>query len=165
MNPLERKAADLRDIFQGLVKHFKTVNSAAACWSHAQLNMQEMRVVEFIGEKGPRIMRELAEELGVAVNTVTGIVDELEELKLVSRQKSPEDRRINRVELTESGRSTYGEVSEMTLRFMCTMLGALTEDEQEIFMVLFRKIARAARTGAQALVAAPEDGSNNSIHE
>lgn len=158
MKPLERKAADLRDIFQGLVKHFKMVNSAAANGSHARLNMQELRVIEFIGENGPKMMRELAEELGVAVNTVTGIVDELEEMKLVSRQKSSKDRRIIRVELTDSGRSTFGEATNLTLRFMGNMLEALTEEEQEIFMVLFRKIARAARTGAQALVATPEAG-------
>ncbi len=153
MKPLERKAADLRDIFRALVKHFKLVNTAAANnASHDRLNMQELRVVEFIGENGPKIMRELAEELGVAVNTVTGIVDELEEMNLVSRQKSPKDRRIIRVELTESGRSTFQEATDLTRRFMGNMLESLTEEEQEIFMVLFRKIARGAGSGAKALM-------------
>ena len=152
MKPLERKAEDLRDIFHGLVKHFKLVNSAAANASHDRLNMQELRGVEFIGENGPKIMRELAEELGVAVNTVTGIVDELEEMKLVSRQKSPKDRRIIRVELTDSGRTTFQEATDLTRRFMGNMLESLTEEEQEIFMVLFRKIARGAKSGAKALM-------------
>lgn len=155
MKPLERRAADLRDIFHALVKHFKMVNSAAANASHDRLNMQELRVVEFIGENGPKIMRELGEELGVAVNTVTGIVDELEDMKLVTRQKSPEDRRIIRVELTEAGRATFREATDLTRRFMGNMLEALTEEEQEIFMVLFRKIARGARSGAKALVTNP----------
>ena len=158
MKPLERKAADLRDIFQGLIKHFKMLNSAAANGSHVSLSCQELRVVEFIGENGPKIMRELAEELGVAVNTVTGIVDELEKMKLVSRLKSPEDRRIIRVELTEAGRATYMEATNLTLGFMANMLRSLSQEEQEIFMVLFQKIARAARSGAQALVASPTDG-------
>ena len=103
-------------------------------------------------------MRELAEELGVAVNTVTGIVDELEKMKLVSRLKSPEDRRIIRVELTEAGRATYMEATDLTLGFMANMLRSLSQEEQEIFMVLFQKIARAARSGAQALVASPTEG-------
>ncbi len=145
MKPPDRKAADLRDIFRELIKQFKKVHSAAATGSHTRLNNQELRVIEYVGEHGHKIMRELGEELGVAVNTVTGIVDELEAKKLVSRQKSSDDRRIIRVELTPAGQEIYQEATDLTLRFMEEMLGALTEQEQEVFMGLFHKIGRATR--------------------
>lgn len=118
----------------------------AANGPHVELNMQELRVIEFLGNEGPRMMRELAEHLTVAVNTITTIVDGLEKKELAARRRSEEDRRVVHVELTELGDEVYRSLVEVNLRLFRSMLGALTEDEQEIFMVLFRKIARAGRS-------------------
>src|SRR5215475_6936405 len=98
MSPLDRRAADLRDAVQDIMKQFQCVNAAAANGPHVELNMQELRVVEFIGNEGPKMMRELAEYLALAVNSVTSIVDGLEHKGLVRRQRSEEDRRVVRVE-------------------------------------------------------------------
>jgi MarR family 2-MHQ and catechol resistance regulon transcriptional repressor len=146
MVPLDRKAADLRDVVQDILKQFQCVNAAAANGPHASLNVQELRVVEFLGSEGPRMMRELAEYLTVAVNSITSIVDSLEKKDFVRRQRSEEDRRVIRVELTEAGREIAASLMEVNMRLFRTMLGALTEEEQDIFMVLFRKIARAGRS-------------------
>src|SRR5262245_15794775 len=153
MTPLDRKAADLRDIVQDIMKQFQSVNAAAANGPHVELNMQELRVVELLGDEGPKMMRELAEHLKVAVNSMTSIADGLENKKLVGRHRSEEDRRVVRVELTESGKEIYRSLLEVNMRLFRSMLGALTEDEQEIFLVLLRKIARAGKT--QILQMAP----------
>lgn len=145
MNALDRKAADMREMVQDIMKQFQTVNAAAANGPHAELNMQELRVVEHLGEHGPRMMRELSVHLTVAVNSVTSIVDGLERKSLVRRQRSEEDRRIVHVELTDAGRVVCQDLDNMHRRLFRSMLGALTVDEQEIFLVLLRKIARASR--------------------
>ena len=146
MTSLDRRAADLQELVQDIMKQFECLNSKAANGPHAELNIQELRLIEFLGNEGPRMMRELAEHLTVAVNSVTSIVDHLESKGLVHRQRSEEDRRVIRVELTPSGQEIHQFCVELHLRLFRSMLGALTEDEQEIFMVLFRKIARAGRT-------------------
>jgi DNA-binding MarR family transcriptional regulator len=151
MTPLDRRAADLQDVVQDILKQFQSVNTEVANGPHADLNVQELRIVEFLGKDGPRIMRELAEHLTVAVNTITTIVDHLERKALVRRQRSDEDRRIIRVELTDSGRAIHKSLVEANLRLLRSMLGALAEDEQDIFMVLFRKIARAGRLQIHAI--------------
>jgi DNA-binding MarR family transcriptional regulator len=153
MSPLDRRAADLQDLVQDILKQFQCVNAAAANGPHVELNMQELRVVELLGNEGPRMMRELAEHVALAVNSVTSIVDGLERKELVRRQRSEEDRRVVRVELTDSGREIYQSLVEVNLRLFRSMLGVLNDDEQEIFMVLFRKIARAGRL--QVLQMAP----------
>jgi MarR family 2-MHQ and catechol resistance regulon transcriptional repressor len=153
MKSLDRRAMDLQDVVQDILKQFQCINAAAANGPHAGLNMQELRVVEFLGQEGPRMMRELAEHLTVAVNTMTAIVDSLERKKLVRRQRSKEDRRVIRVELTGLGQQVYASLVEVNLRLFRSMLGALTEDEQEIFMVLFRKIARAGRSQVHQIAA------------
>jgi DNA-binding MarR family transcriptional regulator len=81
----------------------------------------------------------------------------LETKGLLRRQRSAEDRRVVRVELTDAGQETYRTCVEMHLRFNRSILGTLTEDEQEIVLVLFRKIARAARSQVQQLSATGTD--------
>ena len=48
--------------------------------------------------------------------------------------------------LSVTGAITVGTAALMILGIQPILLGALTEDEQEIFLVLFRKIARAGRS-------------------
>jgi DNA-binding MarR family transcriptional regulator len=152
MTVLDRRAADLQDVVQDILKQFQCVNAAAANGPHVELNMQELRVVEFLGNEGPRMMRELADHLTVAVNSMTSIVDSLEHKRLVHRQRSEKDRRVIHVELTDPGREIFRSLVNVNLRLFRSMLGALTEDEQEIFMVLFRKIARAGRSQMNQMV-------------
>jgi DNA-binding MarR family transcriptional regulator len=143
MKPLERRTHDLRDVVEDILHQFRIVDVASANGPHVELSQQELRLVEFLGDKGPHKMSELAGFLLLAVNSVTTIVDKLEKRRLVRRQRSDEDRRIVRVELTDAGRAAYQGAVNEKLQVLRGMLAALTEEEQEIFMVLFRKIARA----------------------
>ena len=146
MTPLDRKTADLRDIVEDILYQFRLLDANTANGPHVDLTCQELRLVEHLGDRGPRIMREIAEFLLVAVNSVTSTVDNLEKKSIVRRLRSEEDRRVVRVELTDAGKMAYQAAVREKQQLLRSMLGALTEDEQEIFMVLFRKIARAGRT-------------------
>jgi DNA-binding MarR family transcriptional regulator len=53
--------------------------------------------------KGPQIMCDLSDELGVTARQVTNLVDALEGEKLVQRVPHPSDRRATLVEATEEG--------------------------------------------------------------
>ena len=131
------------------MKQFQDVHAAAANGPHVALNQQELRVVEFLGVSGSQMMRVLAEYLSLAVNSVTTIVDGLEQKSLIHRERSEEDRRIVRVELTGSGRETYQALEAAKLQLFRSMLSPLTIDEQEIFLLLFRKIARVGHSQAK----------------
>jgi DNA-binding MarR family transcriptional regulator len=154
MSPLDRKAADLRDLVQEIIRQFEIVDEAICHRPHTELSGQELRLVEYLGDVGPKIMRELAAFLALAVNSVTSIVDNLETKRLVRRQRSAEDRRVVRVELTEAGQAAYDAALREKTQFLRKMLAVLTEDEQEIFMVLFRKIARSGRSQVLKLASA-----------
>jgi len=146
MKGLDRKAKDLRDVVQDIMYQFRVVDGACANGPHADLSTQELRLLEHLGDRGPRMMRELAEFLLLAVNSVTSTVDNMEAKGLVRRKRSEEDRRVIEVELTEHGRAVYADAVQAKLRFLRCLLAALTEEEQEIYMVLMRKIARAGQT-------------------
>jgi MarR family transcriptional regulator, 2-MHQ and catechol-resistance regulon repressor len=152
MNSIDRRAADLGEVVRDILKQFNSVNAAAANGPHVELNMQELRVIQHLGMEGTRKMRELAEYAMVAVSSMTWTVDQLEKRGLVRRLRIDKDRRVIRVELTETGHGMYQAIADINMRLFRTMLGALTEDEQELFMMLFRKIARAGRLQAEEIV-------------
>jgi DNA-binding MarR family transcriptional regulator len=56
---------------------------------------------------GPLSMRDLARAVTVSLSTLTGVVDQLEELGYVRRGVAPADRRSFLVELTPAGRALY----------------------------------------------------------
>ncbi len=145
MSTLERNADELRGLILDILQQFRELDAEAANGPHMDLSLQELRVVEYLGDSGPRMMRELAEYLLIAVNSVTSIVDNLEKKALVRRQRSAEDRRVVHVELTASGRRAYDAAAGEKLSLLRIMLGALSEDDQKKFIALFRKIARAGR--------------------
>jgi len=140
---LNQNATELRDLVQHFLRRFRVVDAAAANGPHAGLRMQELRVVERLGDAGPIMMKELAEHMFLAVNSVTSLVDKLEAQGLIRRVRSNEDRRVVRVELADTGRSAYRAAVDEKLSLLRLMLGGLDPAEQETFMALFRKIARA----------------------
>ena len=143
MPSLNQNATELRELVQHFLQRFRAVDAAATNGPHADLSMQELRVVERLGDVGPTMMKELAEYMLLAVNSVTSLVDKLEEQSLVRRVRSSEDRRVVHVELTDTGRAAYRGAVDEKLSLLRLMLGGLEAAEQETFMSLFRKIARA----------------------
>lgn len=64
----------------------------------------------------PITMGELSRVLGVPFSTTTRIVDWLVENGYVQRLADPEDRRVVRVELTDSGRELYRVINDILLK-------------------------------------------------
>ncbi len=140
------KSRNLREIVDEIVRQFQVVDAAVANGPHVELSCQELRVVELLGDEGPRIMREVAGFLRLAVNSVTSLIDHLEAKRIVRRKRSAEaagsfeltsptraDRRTRR-----PARSAWGSSAAC-----CRPSRTRSRD---IFIVLFRKIARAGRS-------------------
>lgn len=142
MSNVEERAHDLGRVIQDILKQFQFLHNLASCGPETNLGHHDLRIVEQLGEAGPQMMRSLAEHLGVAVNSVTSLIDSLEQKGLVHRTRSDVDRRVINVALTEKGDKAFEIASDAKLQFHRALLSALTEDEQEILLVLFRKIAR-----------------------
>ena len=145
MASLDQNATELRNLVAEFRRRFHEVDAAVANGPHASLSLQELRVVERLGDAGRTRMKELAEYLLLAVNSVTSLVDKLEAQSLVRRERSTDDRRVIFVELTPTGRAAYGAAVDEKLSLLRLMLGSLSADDQETFMALFRQIARAGR--------------------
>ncbi|CAN5425215.1 hypothetical protein BH10ACI1_BH10ACI1_06420 [soil metagenome] len=144
MADITARAKKLQKNFELIVFQFQTA-AAVKSESSDSLSMQETNAIDYIGRCKGCIMREIAEYLHVAVSTVTGLVDKLEEKELVKRERSSEDRRVIRITLTAKGEDVYQFRLQEFIRLCSGMLTGLTDQEQETYIELSDKIARNAR--------------------
>ncbi len=81
----------------------------------------------------------LAEKTGSANSTVSGILDRLEKLDLVRRERSENDRRVIYVNLTEKCRAMREDARTDVRGYFAGLLDELTEEEkQEVLRGLSR---------------------------
>lgn len=107
----------------------------------ADLSAQELKVLCKLERESCCIMTRIAAAIRLSLSSVTALVDRLVERKLVRRDRSPEDRRIVEVALTEEGR----EVSQAALggraRAARELMKALTPEEQDRLLALLGKVS------------------------
>lgn len=103
--------------------------------------MQETRAIGFLGSRENCIIREIADNLRVAVSTVTGLVDKLEAKGLVSRVRSDKDRRIINIALTPRGEEIHKFLIAEFEKLCRSMLVGMTPAEQDTYIELSAKIA------------------------
>jgi DNA-binding MarR family transcriptional regulator/YHS domain-containing protein len=104
------------------------------------LTEAEWEAIRVLGYHGECMMRELAEACGVALSTMTGIIDRLVNKSLVQRHHSTEDRRIVLVQLTGRGQRAYEQRLDADMRLVLTMLQVLQPEEQQELVTLVQKI-------------------------
>ena len=81
MPSLSQNASELHSLVQEFLQRFREVDATNANGPQSDLSMQELRVVERLGDVQSAMMKELAEYMPLAVNSVTSLVDNLEKLQ------------------------------------------------------------------------------------
>lgn len=78
-------------------------DSMGQALNHLNLSTARAEIVWRLGRQGPMTQRELSEALRCTPRNVTGLVDALQDLGLVTREPHPNDRRATLVTLTDQG--------------------------------------------------------------
>lgn len=104
------------------------------------LTAGEWDALRLVGRQGECMMRELASGCGVALSTMTGMVDRLIKKGVLERRHSETDRRVVLITLTARGKRAYEERLDADMRLVLAMLQALQPDEQHTLVSLVHKI-------------------------
>ena len=139
MASLDKRAETLTNYIEQMIHVIMITQCNCLDDASANLSVQELKTIKFIGKKGSCIMRECADYLMLAVSTITSIMDKLVRKNIVSRKRSDEDRRIVEVELSETGREIFKMDNEHMKEFSKGILQALNEEEQEQLLKLLKK--------------------------
>ena len=108
--------------------------------SETGLTYQRIRLLYILDQRGPAIMKDLGEQLGMSARNMTSTVDSLEKAGLVTRRRHPEDRRAVVVELVPGGvaQATPGLRNELDA--MAGVFEGFSTDDIVTFMRLLGRI-------------------------
>jgi len=103
------------------------------------------RISRNLYRKSSMTMGELSNALLIPISTATGMVDLLVNSGYAQRVSDPEDRRVVRVALTDSGRELHQTIENHLGQQIQRILSYLTEKEQNTFLAIIPKMLSALR--------------------
>jgi DNA-binding MarR family transcriptional regulator len=101
-------------------------------WLVSDITIAQLRVLLVLYAEGPSRMSVLATRIGVALPTITGIVDNLVKKEMVVRRADTEDRRLVICTLSPRGQETVSHLWAMGRFHVENLLDGLTVDQLKI---------------------------------
>jgi DNA-binding MarR family transcriptional regulator len=104
------------------------------------LTPPQFYVLATIGYAGGLPFGEIGAKMMVTVSNLTGIVDRLEEKKLVTRKRDERDRRVVHVVLTEKGARLYKSTIPLFEKSISEIFAAVDKSQQKELSALLRRL-------------------------
>jgi len=134
----ERRALNA---YISLLRCSETVSSDTTRHLAAEkLTIGQFGTLEALYHLGPLCQRDIGKKLLKSGGNITTVVDNLEKRGLVTRRRTPEDRRFYSVELTDAGRELIARIMPRQVEGICRRLAVLSAEEQESLHRLCRKL-------------------------
>ncbi|MGH3244119.1 MAG: MarR family winged helix-turn-helix transcriptional regulator [Spirillospora sp.] len=121
------------------VEHIKHVRDRSLTASDLQRHEYDT-LQALAGRRGGAAPSQLAADLGMARNSITGRLDALERRGYVRRTPSAADRRRIVVELTDEGRAAWLGAMDRVGHEEYRLLGGLSADERRVLSDLLRRV-------------------------
>lgn len=120
---------------EALAHAFAAFGPAYKRWTKTRLSEREIgythaRALHLLRCKGPQIMSELGDDLGITPRYVTVLIDHMEGADLVRRRQHPSDRRATLIELTDDGHRMCGATGDEHVQAAAELLRALSPTQQ-----------------------------------
>ena len=110
--------------------------------AHHGLTLTQLIVLGHVYHLGPCPMSELKRELEVTTGAVTGLVDRLERMGMVSRTPSQQDRRVVNVAMTPAGLTVLKSIGETMNRLEASWLAEVPADQRARMIETFDMVLR-----------------------
>ncbi|MDD4858762.1 MAG: MarR family transcriptional regulator [Dehalococcoidales bacterium] len=119
------------------------------------LTVAQLKCLYHVAGEGCTNLKNLAASLNVSPSNVTGIVERLVEQGLVSREGSPDDRRVLLVRTTDQGNELLGKLRETRVGHMSQILAGTTNEDLNIMLQAFTSMLQAVENYTATLASRP----------
>ena len=122
----------VREKLQIFARRFGLLN--ASCCDECcgeQVTMVQSHILFEVRRLDSPAMQRVADELGIDITTFSRQVKGLEIKGLIMRRVSPDDRRVNLLELTDEGRRVLGQIDSYMARRLERIFGGMSAFERE----------------------------------
>ena len=117
--------------------------------AHLDITPDQFTVMRTLLEQEGMTQRELAAAMSSDANTVTSLIERMEQAGLAQRQPHEKDGRAHRLRLTKDGRRRYAKARAVALSMQTEILSALPGKSQQTFLRQLDIVAEACRVSAQ----------------
>lgn len=125
----------LHDILVRLFQEILDIESKALITSEFKdISVNDMHIIEAIGEREPKNMSSVAKIMSVTVGTLTIAINSLVKKGYVHRERSEEDRRVVLISLTKKGKKANAHHMKFHDGMIQAVLKDLNEEQQEVLV-------------------------------
>lgn len=137
------KNSELEELLFSYIDKVKVVISNDM-WGNILLNCtkNEVFILLLLYRKGQATMSQAAEYIDVPLNTATGIAVRMEKRSWILRERSPEDKRIVTISLTETGLDLVKQIMSEFTGYAVRVLEVLSPQELEMMEKVFEKVVQ-----------------------
>ncbi|RKY29944.1 MAG: hypothetical protein DRP68_06695 [Candidatus Omnitrophota bacterium] len=133
----------LDNLLPVLIKHFQVPDLHKLVG--IKITFQQYLALNILIKKGRCMISDLSKNLGVALSTMTELVNRLAKKQFVKKIKDYKDRRIVWINLTEKGVKIIQEINRKKQKHILSVLERLTEKERQLLINILRKISQVAK--------------------
>ena len=137
---LRRYILQLDDLVPVLVKHLQISNPHKLYG--IKITLQQYLALDTLVKRGKCTISDLSKGLGVALSTVTELVDRLTKRHFVKRKKDIKDHRVVWVNLTNIGMEILRKINAKKQRQVAVVLGRLTKRDRDALINILRVISQ-----------------------
>jgi len=105
------------------------------------LTPEQFLLIDLLWNQGVMSQQEIADTMQKDKNSVTKLVDALEKKNLVTRQQDPNDRRSNKLLLTDEANALKKKAKQVGIITIDGVLEGISQEEQEIFLKVLHKMS------------------------
>lgn len=113
-----------------------------------ELNVRHRLVLQALGLEGARTIAAIGQQLGLTPSTMTGIVDRLEDLGLLRRERDANDRRATLLHLTRKGQAAFKREVDFYRAIVDGLLEATEAPEKPLVLEVVTHLGRSKRAAA-----------------
>ena len=115
-------------------------NRALITGSFKEISINDMHIIDAVGIREPRNMSTVARAMAVTVGTLTTTINNLVKKGYVSRVRSPEDKRVVLLSLTEKGRAAFEKHAAFHKRMVRTVMEGFEGQEMNVLTRALEKL-------------------------
>lgn len=109
--------------------------------NNIDLTPEQFLLIDLLWNQGNLSQQQLADRMHKDKNSITKLIDAIEQKGLVVREQNPSDRRSNTIVLTEKGHNLKLEAKKVGISLLDKMLEGLSKEEIQSFIDIMRRIS------------------------
>ena len=128
----------LMDVFPEVMRGI--IRRQTDALSRGKITAPQYLVLDLLFCSAPAKTTSLAEEMGVSLPAMSGLVDRLYKMKLVRRSNCQADRRIIWIDITAKGREIVQSVRSQREKALSNVFGKLSQADREEYLRIITKM-------------------------